>query len=599
VILAGLASAGCAGGRGRARDASVDGDAPAADTGAGDADASDAQPGAGPEGGADAAPKPPPVAGQGAALVVPGTAFLVGHGLDSCTNARPAAGDRWCAFARPGGDRWELWVLDVTKAAAGGVVACDGTDASCLRLSTHLYESQMTGLVDHGFNGDTLIYGETPDPGESSNPFLGVIWAWRPGWPAGRSLTSSQGLFCTGHPTSDAALCFDNRSGDGQIADLTVDLLAGRLPAAGASGLPKMDALVLVTPTDAPGAPARWRAELSPDGQYVGWSTRSATDVVETLHAYQLGAKSEPVIVAKDVSQWAISADGAAWYWLAGYNYDVAGAPSGTLTRDVFPGGGAPTTLATGVGELGAVGDRGLWLRADVTAQVGTLRFLPDRLAPATVTTIDTKVLTVLDHAPDGARFLYAKTYAASPGPSSGPSATLLDLYLSMGATAADPACVVSASASALGAAFAPGGSSVLWGRLDAVTGAEEGVATSASSCQSTVFSTSLAGLLPAGAAGVAYLEALDEAANEATLRYASIVKGGLGRGVLVETRAATVVAALADAPPAVAFTVSTGGPDDGLYLYTPPASADAGADEDAATADAGAARAADAGGGS
>jgi hypothetical protein len=588
-----LTGAGCASGHGRARDAAADevaNDAPT-DAPAADGASPDAADGPGVEVTIDAAPKPPPVEGEGTRLVVGGPAYLVGHGLDSCTNAPGVTSDRWCAFARPAADRFELWVLDVTRAAMGAAVACDGTDASCLRLSTHLYKNRMTGYVDHGFNGDTLVYGETTDRGEATTPFLGVIWAWRPGWPAGRSLTSSQGLFCMGHPASDAALCYDNRSGDGQNTNLTVDLYAGHLPAAGASGLPKVDTLVLETPTDPPGAPPRWRADLSPDGQYVAWSTRSAASAVETLHVSQLGAPAVPVVVATDVSEWAISADTGAWYWLAGYNYDVAGAPAGTLERDVFPNGGV-TTLATGVGELGAVGDRGLWFRAGVTTQVGTLRFVPDSAALASATTIDTDVLTVLDHALQGVgtRFLYSKTYTTTrPGtdPATAPALTLLDLYVAP--TPGGVPCVVSASPTALAAAFGPGGGSVLWARRDAVTGDVAGVATSVSSCQSSVFSTHLASLLPSGDTGVVTLEDLDPAANEATLRYAPVVDGAVGQSVLVETRAVAVVAPFAAAPPTVAFTVSAGGPADGLYLFTPPpASADAGTAGDGAATDAG-----------
>jgi hypothetical protein len=600
VLFVGGASAGCAGGHGRARDGAPDGEADGdarPDTGDAGVEAGDAEGDAGPT---DAAPKPPPLAAEGSRQVVPGPAFLVGHGLDSCTNTPAAPGDRWCAFARPAGDYDELWVLDVTKAAAGGAVACDGSDASCLRLSTRLYENRDTGFVDHGFNGDTLIYEETTDRGPGTGAFVGVIWAWRPGWPAGRALTSSEGLYCVGHATSDAALCFDHRSGDGMIADLTVDLLAGPLPAAGTSGLPRMDALLLASPADAPGAPARWRADLSPDGQYVAWSTRSQTDAVETLHAYQLGAKSAAVVVAQDVSQWAISPDGASWYWLAGYNYDVAGAPAGTLERAAFPGGTGRATLATAAGEFGAVGAAGLWLRANVTAQVGELRFMADRMAPAGVATIDTKVLTVLDHTADGSRFLYAKTYAqARPGSvaTGAPPPALLDLYAS--GPAGGPPCVVSPAPAALEAAFAPGGSLVVWGLRDAVTGDEAGVATSISSCQSKVFATHLANLVPVGDAALATLEDPDQATKEATLRYARVVNGALAPGLLVETRAALVVAAVATEPPAVAFTVHAGGPEDGLYVYTPPAGGDAGTDGGAGDANGDAGTIGDAGGGS
>src|SRR5579862_3502520 len=137
-VVFGVALIGCGGARGRTRDASPGrgADASPSDDGAraeADADAShDAD--------ADAAPKPLPVASAGSRRVVSGAAFLVGHGLDSCTNAPAANGDRWCGFARPAADTGftELWVIDATQAAAGAAIACDGTDASCLRLSSRL-----------------------------------------------------------------------------------------------------------------------------------------------------------------------------------------------------------------------------------------------------------------------------------------------------------------------------------------------------------------------------------------------------------------------------------------------------------------------------
>ncbi|HSZ81927.1 MAG TPA: hypothetical protein VLA14_06580 [Polyangia bacterium] len=589
LAIVGCAGAGCGGGRSRtpgaAADAGADADADASGTSAPDADAG---------ADADAAPKPPPVTAAGSRLIVPGAAALVGHGLDSCTNALPATGDTWCAFGRPAGATgfFELWALDATKAAAGAAITCDGAHASCLRVSAHLFKSRTNGFTDAGFNGDTLIYGEALYTGESTSAFTGVIYAWRPGWTAGRALTAANGISCVGQARSDAALCFEDPNGDGMVTDLTVDLHAGLLASSTGPTLPKVDTLLLAATTDPAGAPPRYQFDFSVDGAYVAWSTRGAADDVETLHAQALGeGGGAPLVVARDVSQWQTSPDGAAWYWLAAYNYDVTGAPAGTLQAAPFPGGANPTTLATGVGDFSAVGAASLWLRTEVATQVGTLRWMADRAAPAAISTVDAKVLAVLDASRDGTLLLYAKTFVPlRPGPVTTVSvaANLVDLYV--GGAAGPAACVPTETPSALHAALAPAGDLVVWERADNATTNTQGMATALSSCATATFATGLLSILPAGDAGYLYLDDADDAADEATLRYARIVNASLVAGPPLQTRAAPVFAPLPAATPAVIYTVATGTAADGLYVDgalepAAPANGDAGAD--AATGDA------------
>src|SRR5262249_9934810 len=84
-LIIGIAVAGCGGGRQKYPDATVFGD------GSSHVDA-----------GAVDRSQPPPTPGPGSKLIVPGNAFLVGAGPNSCTNQVPAPGDRWCAFAMAG-----------------------------------------------------------------------------------------------------------------------------------------------------------------------------------------------------------------------------------------------------------------------------------------------------------------------------------------------------------------------------------------------------------------------------------------------------------------------------------------------------------------
>jgi hypothetical protein len=577
LALVGVVALGCAGGRARTSDgnAGADGDAAGPETTDAGADLAVADAVEGDAG--DAAPKPLPVAAPASRRVVDGQAALLGHGSDSCTNGVGATGDRWCAFARSAGELFELWVIDATSAVAGPV-ACDGTDGRCLRISKRLYKNRANAFADAGFNGDTLIYGETPYPGDSMGAFVGVLWAWRPGWTAGRALTSDLGVYCVGQARSDAVMCFENRVGNGLDRPLTIELHAGRLSSGAGALLPLVDRLVLALPIDAIGAPARCQFELSPDGAYVAWSTRSETDALETLRVSALGDQAAPLVVARDVSRWAMSPDGRAWYWLARYNYDVTGAPAGTLQTAPFPGGANPTTLAPAVGDFAVTGARSLWFRADLAAEVGTLRLLADRAAPEAAATLDTGVRAVLDDAPDGARLLYSKAFTpVRPGPitTTIPGFNLVDLY-ARSATGAETCVVVSPPAAVQGA-LSPSGSLALWERYDVATGERQGIATTLASCASTPFATRLGALLPAGDAAYVYADEVDEAASEATLRYARVVNGALSPVAQIQTRAAPVFAPLAPALPAVMYTVATGTSADGLYAYVDPAPPDAG----------------------
>src|SRR5205085_2342402 len=68
-------------------------------------------------------------------------ATLTGGGEGTCSHQVPASGngDRWCVFTRPGNDaRSELWVIDVTRAAAAAA-PCDGRDPSCVRLTENVW----------------------------------------------------------------------------------------------------------------------------------------------------------------------------------------------------------------------------------------------------------------------------------------------------------------------------------------------------------------------------------------------------------------------------------------------------------------------------
>jgi len=72
----------------------------------------------------------------------------------------PAA-HRWCVFTRPGPkpEAAELWVIDVTLAAAGQIPRCDGAGADCVRLTTTLWTGQPLGGLEQELGLAPLVRG--------------------------------------------------------------------------------------------------------------------------------------------------------------------------------------------------------------------------------------------------------------------------------------------------------------------------------------------------------------------------------------------------------------------------------------------------------
>ena len=185
---------------------------------------------------------------DGSTLIVKGNIELIGSGSDSCTNAVPPGGDRWCGFAQLSPDLvdYEHWVVNVSKVAAGVTVNCAGSaaDPNCIRLSTGLYVDPSNGFRVHGFDGDTLTYSEVPSG--SGGGFLGNIFAWRPGWTAPHDLTGTAGIFCQGSPASNAVICLENPLPDSTKTFVhTAELHAGVLDGKG-TPLPLVDTIILV-----------------------------------------------------------------------------------------------------------------------------------------------------------------------------------------------------------------------------------------------------------------------------------------------------------------------------------------------------------------
>jgi hypothetical protein len=534
--------------------------------GAGTGGSSASDGGAGTSGaGADAGA---PMAGAGSTMIVPGNIFLIG-----CSKQTPASGDRWCAMAMQSvfAGQADLWVIDVSKAAAGTAVSCSGSDPNCLRLSTNLFLDQSNACSQNGqcsgttaFDGDTLIYYADTGPSfvapsttSDGSGFIGPIYAWRPGWVGGRALVSSSGLQCFGHPTTDVAMCLSNFDSTTSTTQSTVDLSAGKLPATdGAAPLPKVDTVIYRISTDPTGI-TKFQTDLSPAGDYVLYSSHLTAADPETLRAKKLGDASAPITIASDVTQWAVSADSAHYFWLKTFNYSTTGADSGILQMAPFPGGAAPTMLDPNVGFFRSAGQAVVLL--DGLAQgVGTLKAIPSSATPAGIKTLDTGVLGWTDVSQDGSTVLYVKNFDSTN--------QVVDLYVRN--TAAASACTLTKSVlAAPSGGLLASGSGVAWALYNAQTGIPDGYFTSVATCASAKFGSSVVfDWQRMGDQGYTWED--DSATGQTgTLRYAKVAGTALPTGTMIQTQADAFYVSLFPALPAVVYVVAAGSAQDGLYI--------------------------------
>lgn len=509
------------------------------------------------DGGADAADTSTdgPPDSDGAAFVVPretrllvaGRAWLVGGGPNSCTNQPGAVDSRWCAFVRPTDAGHELWVFNATYAAAGGDLRCDGTDPSCLRLSTSVLYSDFAGASAHAFQGDTLFY-RAGDGVNAADLLGGPVWAWRPGWSAGRALVSGAGTSCAGAATRAAALCV--RRVTAANGDVSAELTTGPLTVAG-EPLPVAGTVLLRSAADPANATDDIETGFSPDGTYAAWSSRGVLTVEE------VGKPGTRAFVADDVSSWRISPDGTSWLWLRAFHDDGL-EPAGTLEAAQFPTGSAAQALATGVADFDLVGERGVLFRAGVADQVGELRLMADRTAPAATTKLDDSVRTVVARSADAKTIVYTNATTAVGD----------DLYAS--SPARDTPCALTDLPNALRMTNLMAGDRVaIWAQRDVISQLASGAATSLATCETTSFGHNLARTLPLDDERVLYIDDAPSGATAGTLRAAFVTAGGVGTAAPLQRDVDFVFAPLP--PRAVAFTVSAGTGADGLYIYAWP----------------------------
>jgi hypothetical protein len=551
LALAVGAAAGCGGGGGSG-----------ADAGGADAGGADAS---------DGGPEAPPDASLSRRLIA-GRARLVGTHTTACSQG--ASADHWCAFTLPGGvlGSTELWVIDTEKALSG-TVACDGSDTSCLRLTTTLWTGAPTSGVQHPFAhhfyGQTLIFYSGAVMGDF---FSGPILAWRPGWAAPR-LLAAQASSCDGHPASDVALCVENEQIQAAIANPHFDLHAGRI---GTDPLPLAATIYVSTVTNA----SQWSVAFSPAGDYLAYSTGGVvmTDP-ETLYVVKVDDVAAPekhVTVGKGLSQWDISPDGKRWYYLRDYNYPPRRPPpgttpldpSGTLATADFPAGGNEVSLAPQVGSYVLLGDstvdRGVSFLDQITAGRGNYKIIPDLTKPTIVNTVTTGLLSAIA-SPD-ARFSYLQTSYDDVN-QVGNALVIKNDGTGM--------CVLAAgnTSDLYGSPFLASAGQIFWAdNIDPVTASAQGWRANPAGCAGKQkFADDLDFWFPVGDRGLIYSDAYTP--TGVTLRAAKLgasAEWPQAGATTVRVGVGRIFAILEPARQYLVYEISSGGADDGLWVYGP-----------------------------
>jgi hypothetical protein len=501
----------------------------------------------------------------GSRKLVGGRARLVGGPVSACSTP-PGNGDRWCAFTLPSAmpiGATELWVLNVTKALTADI-PCDGTNAACLKLTSTLWTGMPTNASGHPFihrfHGEVLFL--FPDPPTPVQTFKGTVLTWRPGWPQAKPLSGPNAISCEGHPSADSALCLEDLHLD--ATPPYFDVHAGRV-----NGNP-LPLASRIYPSNDKNAQV-WSIAFSPAGDYFAYSTGGATPTdPETLYAYKIdevGMAAKRITVG-NFAQWGFSADGKRWLYMRDYNYpprNSAIEPSGTLMAADFPAGGNPTMLATQVGAFIPLGDGssagGVAFLDQLTNGKGTYKIVRDLGKPTDVVTISQNIMAA-EVSPDG-RFSMLHTQFAT--------SEIADAIIVKNDGTGRCALAMGPTAAQLGTWFLPHSARVFWAdNVDKNTLVGSGWMANPDGCtDKQQFSTGAELWFFAGDKGLLFSE--PGTANTSTLNSAKLSPGFPASGATTLRMGIDLIyAPLGPDLNYVVYQITSGGPDDGLYVYGP-----------------------------
>jgi hypothetical protein len=451
------------------------------------------------------------------------------------------------------------------------VPKCDGSDPGCVLITDTLWTGQPTAgpahPTTHRFDGDTLIYHANTS--QMADPYRGPIYAWRPGWPAGRQISlTTLAYACSAHPSAEAVVCIENLTTD-PAAALQFDLTGGPL-ATGAKLVAR------ITPTRPNTQSSQWRVAFTRGGDALTWSTGGLTvaerETIYTAKVADLGTPGMVTTVATGVSRWEMSAEGKKIFYLKDYNYDTQGVPQGSLTVADFPSGANPTLLAPaipGFVALSAGGtDRGVAFFANVQlGQSADFKMIADVANPAGVISVLSGIAGVSAISGDLRFVLYSTDFDPGTGGTDVRVARLDGSSLTTGG------CVLTdmPTSDFFGAPFTPNSELVMWvENVDQIDGVATGFVARTDCTSKRQFGDRADFWFFDGNRGVLYSD--EGVAQEATLKSAPIVGGNsLGAPTVLQRQVARIYGVPTTFEAALFTVVGAPLAGDGIYFIRVP----------------------------
>lgn len=469
-----------------------------------------------------------------------------------CTNEEGATGDRWCGIIAPSAlmpTNAALFVVNVTKAAAGTPVTCGQTDPNCLQLTDTFGENP-----DHPamFRGDTLIYYDAT---------TAVPFGWRPGMTAGKALAtldSDADAFCVPSAKGTAVYCV-RLLPTAMQTDPThvalVDVLAGHLDDAATPPLARIDTVIAASAFDQ--AVTHFQVRFPVAGsETIAWSARASASGAEELKIQTMGNDASRATVATGVNSWQVSPDGARWYWLTNVN---EGTGVGAVQSAPFPAGTSPLALASNVTQFENPSPSSLL----IIDTAKNLTFIADPTSPSAIgRSLDTGVTSFLAFDGKGT-VAYVKTIVSN----SDGSIRATDLFVKK--TDGTGACALTSMSDAYPFAFAftANGSAAAWGQRTITSAAMQ--YTRFSDCvRMTVGANAIFFVQTIGDKGIVYLDGLDSALGVATAKLRGIAaEGALSADPALVVSGQVGSLTVPEGTDMLVYSVNGGGDDDGVYV--------------------------------
>ena len=476
---------------------------------------------------------------------------LLTQGLP-CTWEEGATGDRWCAFVAASvtnPNNGDLFVVNVTKAAAGVSITCGATDANCLKLTSSYGENEIHPAM---FRGDTLVYYE----------LTGTPFGWRPGMTAGRTLATADPtlldvVLCTPSSKGTAVYCLRILPAAMQTdPTLTVtDLLVGKLDGAANPPLARLETVIAGNDADV-NFPHFQVGFPVPGSETVAWSSRATAAGPEILKMQTIGNDASRVTVATNVNSWSASPDGTRWYWLSAVN-ETSGA--GALQSAPYPAGTSPVAIAPSVSQYDFPTPTSLLVVATDSAK-SLLAFADPVGAPTTSTSVDTGVTGLVALSQQGHVGYYKMTSSSASG------TRFTDMFVKK--TDGTGACAISSATDTFAfAIFTPSAGGLAW--IQRGTTSLQAQFTRLSDCSRMSVGSGVDWTEPIGDRAILFRDGFSSITETGALKFRNLAAGAISAdpATQISAQVRTWMVLPAGGADVVVYTVNGGGSDDGVYV--------------------------------